>query len=56
MMPVGRDRDFVGRETRYSQRDLVAVLGQAFDIVGRITFVRGALGGLDEVEQAIETA
>src|ERR1700730_14444821 len=52
---LGSDRDFVGRETRHSQRDLVAVLSQSFDVVGRITFVRGPLGRLDKVEQAIET-
>jgi hypothetical protein len=42
-------------KTYHSQRDLVAVLGQPFDVVGRITFVRGPLGRLGEVEQAIET-
>jgi hypothetical protein len=52
---LGRDRDFVGRETRHRQRDLVAVLSQALDVIGRITFVGGPLGRLGEVEQAIET-
>ena len=49
------DRDFIRRKTRDRQRDLVAVLGQPFDVVGRITFVGGPLGRLGEVEQTIET-
>jgi hypothetical protein len=28
------DRDFIGRETRDRQRDLVAVFGEPFDVVG----------------------
>jgi len=47
--------ELVAGETRNRQRDLVAVVGQAFDVVGRITFVRGPLGRLGEVEQSIET-
>ena len=52
---LGRDRDLVRREARHRQRDLVTVVGEAFDVVGRITFFRGPLGRLGEVEQAIET-
>ena len=33
------DRDFIGRETRDRQRDLVTVFGQPFDVVGRIAFL-----------------
>ena len=36
---LGRDRDFVRRETRDRQRDLVTVFGQPFDVVGRIAFL-----------------
>ena len=49
------DRDFIRRETRDRQRDLVTVFGQPFDVVGRIAFLGAALGGLGEVEQTIET-
>ncbi len=44
-----------GREAGDRQRDLVAVFGQPFDVVGRIAFVGGPLGRLDKVEQTIET-
>jgi hypothetical protein len=44
------DRDFIRRETRDRQRDLVTVFGQPFDVIGRIAFLGTALGGLGEVE------
>ena len=44
------DRDFIGRETRNRQRDLVTVFREAFDVVGRVAFLGAALGGLGEVE------
>jgi hypothetical protein len=49
------DRDFIGRESRNCQRDLVTVLREAFDVVGRVAFIGAALGGLGEVEKTIET-
>jgi hypothetical protein len=44
------DGDFVRRETRDRQRDLVTVFGQPFDVIGRIAFLDTALGSLGEVE------
>ena len=49
------DRDFIGREARDRQRDLVTVFREAFDVVGRVAFLGAALGGLGEVEKTIET-
>ena len=43
---LGRDRNFVGREAGYRQRDLVAVFAQPFDVVGRIV-VLGQRAGRD---------
>ena len=52
---LGRDRDLIRREARHRQRDLVAVVGMSFDVVGRIAFFGGPLGPFDKVEQAVET-
>ena len=52
---LGRDRDFVGRKAGHRERDLVAVFAEPFDVVGRIVVLARALGGLGEIEKAIET-
>jgi hypothetical protein len=52
---LGGDRDFVGGESRQRQRDAVAVLAGADDVVGRVVVLAvQALGIVDEVEQALE--
>ena len=43
-----------GAEARYRQRNLVAVLSQPFDVVGRVVVLAGPLGHFREVEKAIE--
>jgi hypothetical protein len=49
------DGDLVGCETRDRQRDLVAVLAQAFDVARWIIVLRTAvLRGIHEVEQAVK--
>jgi hypothetical protein len=50
---LGRDRNVVGREAGYCQYNLVAVVGQPFDVVGRIVVLGSPLGGFREVKEAV---
>src|SRR4029078_1250711 len=51
----GRYRDIVGRKTGNCERNLVAVVAEPFDVVGRVIILAGPLGSFNEVEKAVET-
>lgn len=51
----GGQPDIGWTEPRESQRYLVAVFAEAFEVIGRIGIIVGALGGINEVKQAIKT-
>ena len=50
----GGDGDLVGREPRDRQRDLVPVVGQPLDVVRWVVVFASPLGGLNQVEEAVE--
>ena len=49
-----RDRYLVRGETCNGQSDLVPVVCQPFNVVGGIVVFAGPLGGLDQIEKAVE--
>src|SRR4051812_25622738 len=52
---LGRHRDLVGCKARNRKRNLVAILADAFDVVGGIVVLAGTLCRFNEVEKAVET-
>src|SRR6476620_9570550 len=50
----GRHRNLVRRKPGHRQRNLIAVVGEPFDIVGRVVILASALGDLGKVEKAVE--
>lgn len=46
--------EIIGRKTCGCQRDLVAVIRQPFDVVGRIVILARPLGHSREVKEAVE--
>src|SRR4051794_32043661 len=51
---LGSHRDFVGCKARNRKRNLVAILAETFDVVGRIVVLAGTLCRFNEVEKAVE--
>src|SRR3954454_23722546 len=52
---LGRHRDLVGCKARNRKRNLVAILADAFDVVGGVVVLAGTLCRFNEVEKAVET-
>src|SRR4051794_17578828 len=51
---LGSHRDFVGCKARNRKRNLVAILADAFDVVGGIVVLAGTLCRFNEVEKTVE--